>query len=371
MVQPVISYPGAKNKFIKAGMMDHFPTDMKVFIEPFLGGASVSLNVAADNRFTKLERMIAGDLYTEMWAFWSGVKKDPAAVEEIATKWFKEKCPHQPEVHNSGFHGGTARDYLTGGTHADFLLFRDMDKYETVDAIPKHLLEHKDFGKFTSSDVKLIEEQLKLYHLACEEGQNFWKWAQTVNTENMTLEERAARMLLVNKISFSGMGDAGSLSKDQFCEFNLGKLEAIYEASRLLQRIEIYNVSFEETMKYGNMGNVNDNFIFLDPPYAQQESSGLYGKGGSTHKGFPHQHFADFTKTMQCKWFMTYDDSVIVRRLFQGTTADGKPIILTPFKVTYTMAGKTAEDALAGEELYISNYDINNPDDCDDGELDF
>ena len=113
-------------------------------------------------------------------------------------------------------------------------------------------------------------------------------------------------------------------------------------------------------MKYGNEGNVNDNFIFLDPPYAKQEDSGLYGKNGSTHKGFPHQHFADFTKAMKCPWFITYDDSVIVRKLFQGKTALGTPCYFKTFKTIYTMAGKTAEDALAGEELFIANYDINN-----------
>ena len=48
-----------------------------------------------DSRFTKLERMIGGDLYKEMWSLWQGIKDDPDAVVEIATKWFKEKCAHQ------------------------------------------------------------------------------------------------------------------------------------------------------------------------------------------------------------------------------------------------------------------------------------
>lgn len=327
-------------------MLDYFPVDMKVFVEPFLGGASVSLSVADDPRFTKLERMVGGDLYTDMWAMWSGIKKDPAAVEEIATKWFKEACPHQEVVHNSGFHGGKARMYLEGG---------EFENFENMDSL-------------TEGDKQLIREQLTLYKLACEEGQKFWDWSQSVDTNQMTLEERAARMILVNKISFSGMGDAGSLSKDQFCDFSLDKLQSMYDAHRLLQRIELYNVSFEDTMKIANE-RPEESFIFLDPPYAAQEDSGLYGKGGSTHKGFPHQHFADYTKGMKCKWFMTYDDSVIVRRLFAGKTDDGKEIILKPYRTVYTMAGKTAEDALAGEELFIANYDINNLD--EDEELDF
>ena len=137
-----------------------------------------------------------------------------------------------------------------------------------------------------------------------------------------TLEERAARMLLVNRVSFSGMGDAGSLSKDQFCDFSLDKLQIIYQANRLLQRMEIYNVSFEETMKYADDYNEDEVFIFLDPPYYKQESSGLYGKNGNTHHGFPHEKFAEETRSKNCKWFVTYDDSTFVRRMFNGRTKE-------------------------------------------------
>lgn len=346
MAKPIVSYPGAKWKFIKDGMMDYFPINMKTFIEPFFGGGSVSLSVADDPRFTKLERMIGGDLYTEMWAFWTGVKTDPSAVEEIATKWFTEKCPHQAEIHNSGFVGGTARSYLPGG---EFEFFEKSDM-------------------LTDADKQRIRDNISLYKVACEEGQAFWDWSQSVDTSAMSIPERAARMLLVNKISFSGMGDAGSLSKDQFCDFTLDKLNGVYDTSKLLQRIEIYNVSFEDTMKYGNEGNVADNFIFLDPPYAAQEGSGLYGKNGSTHHGFPHEHFAEFTKEMKCKWFMTYDDSVIVRKLFAGKTAISDKVYMVPYKTVYTMAGQTAEDALAGEELYLANYDISKSDILDEEE---
>ena len=73
---------------------------------------------------------------------------------------------------------------------------------------------------------------------------------------------------------------------------------------------------------------------------------------------------------MKCKWLIKYDDSVIVRRLFAGKTDDGKEIILKPYRTVYTMAGKTAKDALAGEELFISNMRID-LDNEDDEELDF
>ena len=351
MAEPVVSYPGAKWRFYPY-MVEYFPLDMKTFIEPFFGGGSVTLSVADDPRFTKLERMIGGDLYTEMWAFWNGVKDFPDDTVAIAKKMFRDACPHQQEIHDSGFIGAEARKYMLGG---------EFENFESSDM-------------FTEEDKNIIREKLALYNLACEEGKKFWDWSQSVDCTTMSIPERAARMLVVNKISFSGMGDAGSLSKDQFCDFTDDKLNKVFGASKILKDkdVQILNVSFEDTMKFA-YDDPKNSYIFLDPPYAKQEDSGLYGKGGSTHKGFPHQHFADFTKEMPCKWFVTYDDSVIVRKLFQGKTALSPRVYMQPFTIPggYTMAGKTAEDALAGEELFLANYNIESASAEDDEPEDF
>ena len=129
--------------------------------------------------------------------------------------------------------------------------------------------------------------------------------------------------------------------------FSPDKFSNVYYVSKLIQPLEIVNESFTETMK-----NVTDtSFIFLDPPYIAQEKSGLYGKKGNTHKGFPHQELADMCKELKCKWLMTIDDSIAARKLYGGCNIER-------FFIQYTMAGKRAEDALAGEELLISNYEL-------------
>lgn len=306
MAQPVISYPGAKWRFWKH-IKQYIPTDIKDWREPFFGGGSMSLSIADDPDFN-LERMVVGDLAPEIWAFWMGCRNHAPEVVEICRDLFTKHCPTQLAL----------------------------SKIDTAN-----------------------EEYLKAYNEAIEEGKAFWKWTQEVDCEKLSLAERAARTFLVNKISFSGMGDSGSMSKDQFIDFNFNKLERLTLAQPLLQKMEIKHCSFEETM-----ANVDPkkSFVFLDPPYYRQESSGLYGRGGDTHKGFPHEHFAEFTKNLNCRWFVTYDDSIKVRQLFRGKALyNNKPCQLTPFVIPggYTMAGKTAEDALAGEELFITNYEIN------------
>lgn len=294
-ISTVISYPGAKWK-AWSQIKPLIPLDIEDWREPFLGGASMSLLMAEDIEF-KLKKMMVGDLAPEIWAFWVGCRDYADEVTRIARDIFSDACPTQLKL----------QDMSSGEAG-----------YEQV------------------------------YEKAIEEGRKFWKWAETVDCSQLTIPERAARTFLVNRISFSGMGDSGSISKDQFTNFRFDKLNRILAAQPLLQRMEINNCSFEQTM---SDVDPDKTFVFLDPPYLTQEKSGLYGKNGDTHHGFPHKEFAEFTKAMKCRWLMTYDDSIKVRRLYKGC-------YLKPFHITYTMAGKTAEDALAGEELFIANYDI-------------
>ena len=305
MAQPVISYPGAKWRFWQY-IKPYIPRDIKDYREAFFGGGSIGLSIADDPEFN-LERIQVGDLAPEIWALWQGIRDYAPDVREIAISWFNRWCP----------------------THPDLQSTNENDP-----------------------------EYAEVFEKAVLEGREFWKWAATVDCTTLSLPERAARTYLVNKISFSGMGDSGSLSTDRFKAFHLSATERITLAQPLLQKMEIRNCSFEETM---SDVDPEKSFVFLDPPYYRQESSGLYGRGGDTHHGFPHDHFAEFTKNTNCRWFVTYDDSIKVRRMFKGKPVYGKKCYITPFVIPggYTMAQRNSEDALAGEELFISNYDLN------------
>ena len=299
-MKTIISYPGAKWRFYEH-MKPYFPLDMETYIEPFFGGGSVGLSIAADQDFCNISRMIVGDLAPEIWALWKGCRDHAEEVVDTARKMF--------------------------------------DSRNTLHGEIKQCIEG-------------TEEYNRLYERVIEEAREFWKWTQEVDTSTMSLVERAARTFLVNRISFSGMGDSGSLSKERYLAYHHEMMDGIIENQKYLQRMEILNVPFQETIKYASE-KPDKTFVFLDPPYYKQESSGLYGRNGDTHKGFPHDEFAETTKKLPCKWFVTYDDSVKVRQMFSGCH-------IKPFRIDggYVMAMRTAEDALAGEELFITNYDI-------------
>lgn len=357
MAEPVISYPGAKWRFW-THIKPYIPRNIKDWREPFFGGGSMSLSIADDPDFD-LDRMVVGDLAPEIWAMWVGMRDNASDVIEIATKWFKDWCPTQPEFSNM-----------------------DKDAIARVREYEQKFKDSKSNSTFINWAVANISnpdivDDIKLYETAVAEGKKFWDWAEKVDCTTLSIPERAARTYLVNKISFSGMGDSGSMSKDRIWGFKLEHMDKILAAQPLLKKMEIYNQSFEKTMSDVDRDKT---FVFMDPPYYKQEASGLYGRGGDTHHGFPHDKFAQITKDTNCRWFITYDDSIKVRQMFKGKCAynmkrpgaPGKCYIL-PFTIPggYTMAGKTSEDALAGEELFIANYDIINGETGDEVGFDF
>ena len=301
MIYSCISYPGSKRKCVD-DLMEKLPDGITDWREPFFGSGSVTLAFLQSPKSKDCKKFLVGDLAPEIWALWAGIQKDANKVGEIAVDWFR----------------------------------KNITLYDEYSAI--------------NCDLKELRDIPELHDKVDAEARAFWKWTQEVDCSKLSLEERAARTYLVNKISFSAMGDSGSLSMDRFLKFRLDKVNDMKDVGELLQRVEIVNKPFQYTM-----ADVPEDggFIFLDPPYMNQEKSGLYGRNGDTHRGFPHQEFADLCKKTKAKWLVTYDDSIGVRKLFKG-----KGIYITPFKLVYTMAMKASEDALDGEEVLISNYKL-------------
>lgn len=302
-VRSPLRYPGGKWKALPQ-ILPLIPYGIEDWREPFFGGGSVTLGYIQSNKNTA-KRLTVGDLSTEIWAFWQGVKIYSEQAAEIAIKWITDKAPTKFRL-----------EEISPSSNA----------YE------------------------------KMYEDAILEGRELWKFLTTIDCGQLSLAERAARTFLVNRISFSGMGDSGTISKEQFIEFKVSDTNRMVEVAPLLKNIEILNVSFEETM--ANTDN-EKSFIFLDPPYIAQEKSGLYGKGGDTHFGFPHKELARLCRKVNCKWLMTLDDSIKARRLYRGLNVE-------PFQIPYTMAGKTSDDSLAGEEIFIANYKISSDASYDD-----
>lgn len=300
-----LAYPGGKWKALPL-ILPLIPDGVEDWREPFFGGGSVTLGFLQSPKSRWCRRFLVGDLAPEIWAYYAGVQQDAKEVVAICEDWFTKACPTQAEL-----------------------------------------------GRMNPTD----PEYEKVAEQAYAEGQKFWDWAESVDCNTLTLTQRAARTFLVNKISFSGMGDSGSLSKDRFSHFRLDGCSAMTDVQPLLKQLEIRCAPFQETM--ADVGEKS--FIFLDPPYIAQEKSGLYGRGGDTHHGFPHQELANLCRGLPCPWLMTLDDSIAARKLYNGC-------YIKHFTIAYTMAVHNSADALAGEEIFIANYPMEEEGSYDDGD---
>lgn len=297
-IKSPLSYPGGKWKALPQ-ILPLVPYGVENWYESFFGGGSVSLGYLQSNKCTA-KTLTVCELSPEIWGLWQGIKESAPEAAYIAQEWFKRDVPTQLKLSTMS---GAEEDY------------------------------------------KKVEEQAEL------EGRAFWKQLTTIDCKQLTLAQRAARTFLVNKISFSGMGDSGSISMDQFKNFRLDMVQKMLDVQPLLKKIDIRNVSYEELFYEANT-RPDSSFMFLDPPYLTQgETSPMYGRNGDTHTGFDHQLLAKMCREAKFKWLMTYDDSIRIRKLYKG-------LKIREFRLVYTMAGKTAEDALAGEEIFIANYNI-------------
>lgn len=148
--------------------------------------------------------------------------------------------------------------------------------------------------------VRLLKKRdgLELYYMMKE-----WK--------PVSVADIAVRFFVLNRITFSGLGDSGGYSENayqkRFTDSSIDRLEAL----------EIRPVTIK-LLDYAWMNAPGDDvFVFLDPPYYSNSKKGLYGKRGNLHKDFDHRRFRDTVVRCPHKWLVTYDDCPEVRMLYK------------------------------------------------------
>lgn len=166
------------------------------------------------------------------------------------------------------------------------------------------------------------------------------------NREMLSEFERAVRFFVLNRISFSGIVDSGGYSQaayeKRFTNSSITRVEMI---SPCLSGVKITCGDYADAL----FQDGEDVFIFLDPPYWKATESKLYGTRGTLHTSFNHAHFAENMKKCSHKWLITYDDSPIIRELFDFAE-------IREWTLQYGMNNYKKDSAAKGNELFIKNY---------------
>jgi|TARA_R110002074_G_scaffold222091_1_gene392828 DNA adenine methylase len=266
-----LRYPGGKSKSTKKLIPD-FPDlfDYDQFIEPFLGGGSVSLAVSQLYPKTKI---VVNDIYEPLYNFWKTLQNSGSAlIPDLLA--IQEKCKVEEDAR---------------------VIYKDM--FDVMHDI------------------------------------------------SQSNHDRAVAFWVINKCSFGGLNNRGSFSRQAVIKnFSVMGINKLPEYSRIIKNWTILNGSYDALLK-----NQSNSFVYLDPPYEIKDA--LYGKGGNTHKGFDHDHFANVCNSLDLDMMISYNNDSSVKNRFP----DWKQ---KTFDQTYTMRtdGSYMEDQKKRKELVLTNY---------------
>jgi len=202
-IKPFVKWAGGKSQLLKE-IISNLPKEINGYYEPFLGGGALLFYIL-ENYNPK--RVLISDINEELINAFSIIKTDPEGLIKSLDKY---KSNHSEEFYY------TIRGLETPTTKRLGLVLSD-SKYNRLNDI-----------------------------------------------------ERAARFIYLNKTCFNGLY---RVNKDNKFNVPMGKYKNpeifnkknILETSKLLQKVEMKVMSFEDTIDFTKKGD----FIYFDPPYDQ------------------------------------------------------------------------------------------------------
>jgi DNA adenine methylase len=291
-----LRWVGGKYKAV-LDLVKFFPPDgFKEYREPFFGGGSVGLYVAANYKDVNI---IANDLSYELYNFWKIAQKENSRLAK------------------------TVSDMLYP------ILIQKIDPQ-------------------TGKKKIIIDPQ---------KGKERFKMAKSFLTKKQIIEQSkrdnefasfllAFSLFIVNRLSFSGVLTAG-YSGSRLTE---GSIKTLEKSKDLLSNIKLKSSDYNKILK----SKGEDVFIFLDPPY-YDVTKGLYGTRGEFDWG--EKDFRLLKRRLKAtphKFLLTINDDPFIRKLFSG-----EPFYIYTRDYLYSSGeSKGKGTRKKNAELIITNYEV-------------
>lgn len=201
------------------------------------------------------------------------------------------------------------------------------------------------FWKYARDNIGELVGEVQAFKDGYADGRELYEFMKTEG--NMRSEfDRAVRFFIMNRITFSGVADAGGYSQQAFeRRFTQSSIERLEQLGGVMSQVDVQHGDYAPLLQAPG-DNV---FIFLDPPYWSATDSRLYGNRGELHTSFDHDRFAENMRRCNHKWLITYDDSPKIRDLFSFAH-------ITEWSLQYGMNNYKQGKADKGKELFIKNY---------------
>jgi len=286
-----LRYPGGKSRAIKKLSPD-LPKNFGEFREPFLGGGSMALHVTQTRPDTKVW---VNDAYYNLYNFWVQLRDNGQSLHRELQKIKKPI------------------EYVTKPLRKD-----KVDKSQWDNSILENIERHRVL--FNNAKVGIA------------------------HADDFT---KAVFFYILNKCSFSGLGESSSFSEQASeSNFSMNGIDKLPEYSKLIKNWKITNLDYDFLLQ----SRGDDCFVFLDPPYDIKDD--LYGKNGNMHSGFDHMRFYEDVTRCQHEWMITYNSNEVLRKRFSD-------YYFNDWDLTYTMrSSKTYTEAQKDrKELLITSYE--------------
>ncbi len=133
--------------------------------------------------------------------------------------------------------------------------------------------------------------------------------------------KQATSYFIINRCSFSGATLSGGFSEESSkLRYTKSSINRIRKLN--FDRINIFNEDFSNFLIDNIIktpDDIQNYFIFLDPPYYLEKKSKLYGANGDLHVDFEHNKLKDILTDIdnRCSWLLTYNNCDFIRELYK------------------------------------------------------
>ena len=289
-----LRYPGGKSRAIKY-LDTQLPKGFTEFRETFLGGGSMALHITKENPDVKVW---VNDKYYNLYNFWVQLRDNGERLHEELLRIKTPMVYRTKELRKN-----------------------KVPKDQWDQSILDNIQKHRELFNKAKVDIKTADDFTK-----------------------------AVLFYILNKCSFSGLGETSSFSAQASEQnFSVSGIDKLPTYSKLIQNWKITNIDYSNHLG----GEDDDTFIFLDPPYDIKDF--LYGKNREMHKSFDHERFAVEVYKIKNKFMITYNVNERLVELYQNYK-------LREFDLRYSMVhrGDKGTKDNVKKELLVTNYSIEN-----------
>lgn len=363
MRKPLLKWPGGKERELKH-LLPCMPGRYARYIEPFVGGGSVFLNVEAP-------LYAVNDLSVELMNLYDCVKgSNPDFFESLS------------HIHDMWLRIEPGEEVCSGVSKIYRQYAEDNDP-ERMTASVSEILNHIDTVHFKWETSALQLSQIatsltkKLVRTAAIEREkgvlptsdlndnivaafkgSLYTWLRreyNIGREKANGVKQTALFLFLRTYAFSGMFryDAGGnfnvpYGGIGYNHHTLADKIAYYKSDDLRRRLEnaeLYNLDFEEFL--GAVSPEADDFIFLDPPYDTDFST----YAGNSFDATAHRRLADYLLgNCPAKWLLVIKRTPLIEQLYCSPRLN-----IREFDKTYQVSFKNRNHRQS-KHLLITNY---------------